>query len=178
MGKLEDMRVERVDGVDKPATGHRWAIIKSEDATDTVEKDYAGAAKAAVEALLKEEGVTFTKETADALHALAALLEMSVEFKSEDAPEADEPEVTDEAPVTKGEFKSLLKDALTEVLAEELAETTDDDEVEKDDEEPEAPAAPKSRQPDEQDDVEKGAPLRGRVRKDGRPSFTNVIFNQ
>jgi len=29
-GKLEDMDVRRVDAVANPATGHRWAIIKSE----------------------------------------------------------------------------------------------------------------------------------------------------
>ena len=28
-GKLEDMDVRRVDAVGSPATGHRWAIIKS-----------------------------------------------------------------------------------------------------------------------------------------------------
>lgn len=175
MGKLEDMRVERVDGVDRPATGHRWAIIKSEEATEeSVEKDYAGAARAALDALLKEEGVTFTKETADALHALAALLEMSVEFKSEDAPEAAETtEVEETSPfVTRDELENVVASALEKAIENALG---DDGEVEKD-EEPKA--APKSRQPEEQDDVEKGAPLRGRVRKNGRASFSNVIFGQ
>lgn len=177
MGKLEDMRVERVDGVDRPATGHRWVIVKSET-PDEVEKDYAGAARAAIDALAKEEGISVSKETAEALTALAALLEMSVEFKSvEGAPAAsestdDDPEATDDEPLTK----ATLKDALMEIFA---SDEEDEDEDEDDDEEEVEKTKPKSRQPEEQDDVEKGAPLTSRrVRKSGRPDFSNVIFNQ
>lgn len=174
-GKLEEMRVERVDGVDRPATGHRWAIIKAEEAPESVEKDYAGTATAALEALLKEDGITFSKETADALHALAALLEMSVEFKSEAGEPGDgELEATtedDDAPVTKSEVKALLKDALNELIEEELREADEDGEVEK----TEPKSEPKSRQAEEQDDVEKGTPVR---KSNGRPAFTDVIFGQ
>ena len=30
-GEIKDLDVERVDGVDKPATGHKWLIVKSVD---------------------------------------------------------------------------------------------------------------------------------------------------
>ena len=32
MGKLNELQVDRADAVDRPATGHRWMILKSEDA--------------------------------------------------------------------------------------------------------------------------------------------------
>ena len=178
MGKLEDLRVERVDGVDRPATGHRWVIVKSEEA-DPVEKDYAGAARAAIEALSKEEGVTVSKETAEALTALAALLEMSVEFKSvEGAPASDDTDgdpaatVADDEPLTK----ATLRDALMEVFASE----EDDEDADEDEEEGEVEKTePTSRQPQEQDETGTGTPLtRGRVRKSGRPSFGDIVFGQ
>lgn len=96
MGLLEQLRVERVDGVDRPATGHKWVVVKSE--SGDVEKDYAGAGKAALEALAKESELTLTKEQADALNALAELLELDVTFKSEDAePDADDEDSDDDA---------------------------------------------------------------------------------
>lgn len=101
MGKLAQIEVERVDGVDRPATGHRWVLIKAEG--QEAEKDYAGAARAALEALAKE-GIVVSPETAEVLHALAALLEMSVEFKSAEGepPAAPEPEA---APASEGELE-------------------------------------------------------------------------
>lgn len=84
MGKLTEMAVGRVDGVDKPAIRKRFVLVKSEDA-QPVEKDYKGAATAVVEAIAKE-GVAFSEETMELLKALVETLELDVEFaaKSED----------------------------------------------------------------------------------------------
>ena len=178
MGKLEDMRVERVDGVDRPATGHRWAIIKNEDGEAPVEKDYAGAATAVIDAIAKEESVTLSKETVAALTALAELLDIDVTFKSADEPVEPEAEVADATGTGIGDDEPLTKATLRDALIEVFA-SDDDEEVEKDEDDDEEveKTEPKSRQPEEQDDLEVGQRMtRGRVRKGARPDFTDVIF--
>jgi hypothetical protein len=89
MGKLSDMAVSRVDGVDKPAIRKRWVLVKNEDGAESVEKDYAGASKALVEALAKESGISFSDETVEVLRTLVELLDLDVEFaaKAEDGDE-------------------------------------------------------------------------------------------
>jgi hypothetical protein len=170
MGKLAHIEVERVDGVDRPATGHRWVLIKAED--EGVEKDYAGAARAALEALAKE-GIVVSRETAEALHALAALLEMSVEFKSVDgepeASEASEEDVEKEAPAAEApepEERTYTAAEVEELIVKALrAVGIEPGRI--------AKAKPGSRQPAEQDELAKGE-ARG-LRK-GRVSMVDVVF--
>lgn len=170
MGKLAHIEVERVDGVDRPATGHRWVLIKAED--EGVEKDYAGAARAALEALAKE-GIVVSRETAEALHALAALLEMSVEFKSVDgepeASEASEQGVEKEAPAAEApepEERTYTAAEVEELIVKALrAVGIEPGRI--------AKAKPGSRQPAEQDELAKGE-ARG-LRK-GRVSMVDVVF--
>lgn len=162
MGKLAQIEVERVDGVDRPATGHRWVLIKAEG--QEAEKDYAGAARAALEALAKE-GIVVSPETAEVLHALAALLEMSVEFKSAEGepPAAPEPEASpaseadpEDRTYTAAEVEALIEKALRAIGVEPG---------------PIAKARPAgSKQPAAQDE-----PAREGLRK-GRVSMVDVVF--
>jgi len=119
MGKLEDLRVERVDGVDRPATGHRWVITKRET-PEEIEKDYAALSKAALEALLKEEELTLSEATVETLKALAEALELEVEFKSADPA----PEAAPEAPAPEAATEDVEKED------EAILEAADDERIE------------------------------------------------
>lgn len=176
--KLEDLRVERVDGVDRPATGHRWIMMKSEA---PVEKDTTALAKTALEALVKEEGLELTGETVEALKALAAALEVELDFaKADEAPEAEavedaevekddeetpEAEAADEDKSIFGNDFSVFVDKVADALVEKFEAT----------EEPTATTSrlvAKSKQPKEQDGGEE------RTIAKGEGVFESVIFGQ
>lgn len=191
MGKLSSLKVDRVDGVDKPAIRKRWVMVKSEDgATTEVEKDYAGAARNVVEALVKEEGVEFSDETVEVLRALVELLELEgVEFaaKSEESDESEnddegESDESDdegendesdddepEAAAADDVEKNYSADEVEELIAKALrvngvsVESVTKGEVGK--------IQPKSRQPKAQDE-----PTGSKQVKKGEGLFRNVVF--
>ncbi len=137
MGRLTELQVERVDAVDRPATGHRWVVIKSEDGEETVTKT-VDAARTVLEALIKEEGLTLSDDTVEALKALATLLDVSFEVaEKSDEDEGEEPE----APEADGDEPEADADE-GEEPAEEPAEEEDAEEApEADGEEPEVEKA-------------------------------------
>jgi hypothetical protein len=173
MGKLNDLRVERVDGVDSPATGHRWVIVKSDDVETPVEKDYAGTATAALEALLKEDSLTLSDASVEALRALAELLEMDVEFKSAEPTGDDEPEVegkTDEPDVEKNddEDKTYTADEVEDLLANALQKLgVDPEQVAKS-----TRVVPRSKQPKSTEDGGDEPIVKG------KGLFANIVFGQ
>jgi cobalamin biosynthesis protein CobT len=195
MGKLTDMQVGRVDGVDKPAIRKRWVLVKSEDA-ETVEKDYAGAARDAIEAIAKE-GLSFSEETVEVLRALVEMLELDVEFaakseedeaegesdesaEGEESDEADESAEGDESEEAEATEKaSYTADEVEEVVAKALRAAGID--PEKLTGEPVAKGedvkplrVTKSRQPQEQDTETRE---RGKVRK-GEGLFANIVLGK
>lgn len=122
MSKLTGMQVGRVDGVDRPAIRKRFVLVKNEDAAQ-VEKDYAGASRAVVEALAKEAGLSFSEETVEVLKTLVGLLELDVDFaaKSEDAEDAADEAADDD-------------DTDDDAAADDEAAADDDDAAADDDE--------------------------------------------
>lgn len=181
MGKLMGLRVERVDGVGSPATGKTWVILKSTATPEAVAKseEIVKAAGSALTALLKEatDGLELSKETTDALHALAALLEVEAEFtaKSVEAPEAvvDPPAAVD-PPAGEPDEPVVSKETYTADEVEALlAETLEKAGVELDDDgEPVAKAAKP---------VVKSKQLQGTgeatvTKSKGEGIFENVIF--
>lgn len=82
--ELLDLEVDRVDGVDKPATGRKFLIQKSEE-PDEVKANLDQLVKAgtgALESLAKQDILALSPETAKALNTLAKLLEFGSEFKA------------------------------------------------------------------------------------------------
>jgi hypothetical protein len=173
MGKLEDLRVGRVDGVERPAIKKRWVLVKSEDAAPSeVEKDYAGAARVAVEALAKE-GVEFSDETIEALKSLVELLELDIEFKSVDLPET--PQANGDVDENGDVEKTFSAEEVEELLAKALraAGVNADGVVAKSDGDAIGRITP-SRQPRGQDDPNGN----GKTVKKGEGLFANIVHQR
>lgn len=186
-GRLEELEVERVDGVDRPATGHRWAIIKREAEEQASIEDVA---KAALEAILKDE-VEFSDEAIEAIKALAEMLGFDLEkgegdeepSEEEAEPQLDEAEpapgdVTDPPeepaePVAASEGDdeelALTKSALADLIRDTIAGMIEEDEEPM----PTVGRLTKSKQPEAQDEIEKGDAIRK-----GEGVFHNVFFGQ
>lgn len=88
MGKLTALDVERTDAVDRPATGHRWMIVKSEGENGST-PDTAELAKAALDLIAKGE-LELPEDVAKALAALAEALGVEFQATAKDADEGDE----------------------------------------------------------------------------------------
>lgn len=187
MGKLKGMAVERVDGVDRPAIRKRFVLVKREDAeAETVEKDYAGASRAVIEALAKETGVSFSEETVDVLKALVELLELDIDFAAK-SEESDETEETEES--GEEETETEEDEAETETEDEAVEKTYSADEVEgllakfaaangitieksADEDDTRPLRVAKSRQPRSQEDADG----KRRTVKKGEGMFRGVVF--
>lgn len=128
MGKLKEMAVQRVDGVDRPAIKKRWVLVKNEDGAAEIEKDYRTPAAAVVEAIAKE-GVAFSDETMELLKQLVETLELDVEFtaKAEDEGDDDETDETDESETDE-------TDETDDADGDDTDETDETDETDGDDE--------------------------------------------
>lgn len=80
VNQLLDLDTDRVDGVDKPATGRTFALFKSEEGAagqEAILKGYALVATAAAEvlkAIRKDEHAQVSRSTAIALNGLAQIL--------------------------------------------------------------------------------------------------------
>lgn len=183
MGKLEDLRVERVDGVDRPATGHHFVIVKSERTPAQL-----------IEELDKSESLT--DEQRELLETLKASLVEKDEDGAED--EADEAEESEEdadkedgeepaaeeraaddpgrpvkseellAALKTDEGRELVKSVITELVEAEMAASEEPEAVEK------GETAPlRSRQPREQQ--REGTSV---AKSKGEGMFSNIIFGQ
>lgn len=115
--ELKDLDVERVDGVDRPATGRAFALFKSEKGeqimAETISKDqlsllmknYAAVATAAdmlLKALRKDAAGKVSKSTAIAVNGLAQIMGAEPVFVSKAVPtqpyEFSEPDVNQRGP--------------------------------------------------------------------------------
>jgi hypothetical protein len=85
MNELKDLQVERVDGVDRPATGRKFVIFKNEDGAQSVMKGFALTATAAAEvlkAVRKDAGAKLSKSAQVALNGLAQVLGQDAVYKA------------------------------------------------------------------------------------------------
>lgn len=130
MGRLRNLEVERVDAVGSPASGHKWVILKSDNAAVEKAATIEKAAGDALTALLKEAGLSFSKDTVSALKALAAALELDEAEFTEKAEEV----AAVEAAVEKGDDDDTDADPEGDKQAAAAADAPadDDDEIDAD----------------------------------------------
>jgi len=86
--ELEDIEVDRVDAVDRPATGRRWLIMKSEeeDENAAIVKELEERVAEVLEALANEAqgrgGLSLSEEALSALNRLATLYGLQQPFSA------------------------------------------------------------------------------------------------
>jgi hypothetical protein len=86
--ELKDLDVDRVDGVDKPATGRNFLLFKSEDG-DAIMKGYGAVATAAhivLEKVRKDSKAVVSRKSAIALNGLAQVLGEGAVFVGKSVP--------------------------------------------------------------------------------------------
>lgn len=93
--ELKDLNVDRVDGVDRPATGRNFLLFKSQDgqvekvASDAIMKGYGMVATAAAEvlkAIRVDANATVSRKSAIALNGLAQVLGQDAPFVAKSVP--------------------------------------------------------------------------------------------
>lgn len=106
--ELKDLDVDRVDGVDKPATGRNFLLFKSEDG-DAIMKGYAMTATAGslvLDAIRKDKHAMVSRKSAIALNGLAQVLGKDALFVSKSVPtqpyEFSEPDGDKRGPEDEG----------------------------------------------------------------------------
>ena len=130
--ELEDVEVERVDAVDRPATGRRWLIVKSEEEDQTVlgVAEFEAVVRAGLTQLKRDFDageLKLSENAASALNALAALVGEGGElFQASAEPSVEEPEPVEAA--APGEESAAV--------AEESADHADADTLTKEAAEP------------------------------------------
>lgn len=179
MARLEEIDLERVDGVDEPATRQRFLLLKAEE-PEELRQNVEGLLRqveAALQELAKIEDLPLTESAAQALNGVAKALDLGVTFKARHKDEEyGHPEYgyppprrqrkEAEAPMPAAD---VLAKAIADAVREALAPAV---EVWKAAAAPPAPAPP-SRQADGQDPVAKSQPKRL-----GDGLFANVIFGE
>lgn len=86
--ELKDLDVDRVDGVDRPATGRKFLLFKSEN-SEAIMKGYAMTATAAanvLKSIRKDEKAVVSRKTAVALNGLAQVLGQDAVFVGKAVP--------------------------------------------------------------------------------------------
>lgn len=87
--ELKDLDVDRVDGVDRPATGRNFLLFKSEAGADAILKSLGMVSTAASVALAKmrtDKSCTVSKDTAIALNGVAQILGEAPVFVDKSVP--------------------------------------------------------------------------------------------
>jgi len=176
--EIKDADIEQVDAVDRPATGRKWLILKSEEEDEEMVnlEELQKAAMSVIEAVKKEasEGeVELGEEAVEALNTLAKLLNADVQFKAKakKKPEEEygygypEPEDDKKKPKKKAEDEDQLLKALEAQMQvlNEIKDALQKQQV--------AKSAPASKQPEDPARVEKST-----ARKWGEGLFADVIF--
>ncbi len=168
MAKLSDLDLNRVDGVDAPATRRKFLILKSEE-EDEEKVNLESVLDKLEEALTALAKMELPDDIVDRLESVAKALELDLEFKRAPKPKGDEGEEEEEgygypspkAPKKKVELDvdalaqqiaSAVASAVTESLRGEIAKSV----------------KALSRQPVAQDST----------RKLGEGLFTDIIFGR
>lgn len=165
MSKLVDLEVERVDGVDEPATKQKFLILKAEEPDELRQnvKELLGKVEAALNALAKAEGLALTEEAASALNEVAKALGLELEFKAMHGHEEEYGYPAPERPqrVRRSEdidVQELAKSVAAILMKEFTSQKTEE--------------KPQSRQPQGQDIVKSTG------RKLGEGLFTDIVFGR
>jgi hypothetical protein len=173
MAKLEKLEVERVDGVDEPATRQKFLIIKAEEPEElrhNVEQ-LLEKVEAALNALVKSEDLALSEEAAAALNEVARMLDLDFTFKAKKPKKEGEGEEygygypAPKKPAKKAEDE--IAKSIAAVLDEKLAPLA---EIMKALQQSQQQTKPESRQAKAQDDIAKS------TRKLGEGLFTNIVF--
>jgi len=180
MPVLEEVRIERVDGVEDPATKREFLILKSEE-SDELRRNAEQALNLVARALelLHKSAPELPEETAQALNEVAKVLGLGIEFACKKPPKGEEEygygygypkppkpskksedeEQTTPEPTTKQELTlEAVREAVAQIIDERLSQLTTS--VQK--------SAPKSSQVAD--------PIRGK--KLGSGLFTNIVFGE
>jgi hypothetical protein len=130
--ELEDIEVDRVDAVDRPATGRRWLIMKSEeeDENAAIAKELEERVAEVLEALANDAqgrgGLPLSEAALSALNRLATLYGLQQPFSSAPA------EAAAEASLVQGAEADSAAEAASEpvaVAAEAGEQETDEQKV-------------------------------------------------
>lgn len=176
MAKLTDIELERVDGVDEPATRQKFLILKAEEPDELREnvKELLDRVEAALHALAKAEDLMLPEEAAQALNDVAKALDLGLSFKAK-KPSKGEEEYGYPEPKKPAKKDGLDIDALAGAIAsairQEFAPLMDLAKSVNTKSEAKSDAKPASRQPMGQDVINKAAP-----RKLGEGLFTDIVF--
>lgn len=87
--KLSQLKIDRVDGVDDPATGKRFLMAKASDVDDVL--DSLTSLQKGVHAMLesfRNDGVVFSKDASEKIAALAKMCEVTFTTKDAEPPAA------------------------------------------------------------------------------------------
>ena len=176
MSKLTDIDIERVDGVDEPATHQKFLILKAEEPEELRQnvKELLGKVEAALKALAKNEGLMLSKEAAESLNAVAKALDLGLTFKAykpgkeeEEDYGYPEPDKDGKKPAKKDEgavvYPDVLAKAIAAALSEQLAPLMELSKAS-------GQVKPASRQAQAQDTLAKS------TRKLGEGLFTDIVF--
>jgi hypothetical protein len=193
MGTLTDLEVERVDGVDRPATKRRFLITKAEGdgaAGAGGEGDGLAAAKKLLAAAARALGGVhaskseYDADTADALNELAEAAGLPAETRftkaTPVAPPAGAPAPAIDVVALAKAIGTSVGEEVRKALAEEVAKATEDPDAVGEGEPIVTGAAaatttppPPSAQPAGQTPIDKTA-----IRKNGEGLFGNVVFGK
>lgn len=87
--ELKDLDVDRVDGVDKPATGRNFLLFKSEGGAAAIMKSYGAVATAGdlvLKAIRTDKNAVVSRKSAIALNGLAQILGQDAVFVGKSVP--------------------------------------------------------------------------------------------
>jgi hypothetical protein len=161
MAELKDIDVERIDGVEEPASKKKFLILKSEEPDElrANAEEFLNKVASVLEKLAKAD-ISLDEEIAEALDELAKELGLEISFaeKVRPAEEYGYPQ-----PEEKSEVDEELVSKIGELLDQKLGDLLNALKS------PQLSSVAKSRQPMEQDAV--------RPKRLGEGLFDNIIFN-
>lgn len=185
MAKLSDMDIERVDGVDQPATGRKFLLMKSEEDDELHQnmRDLIDKIEHALRMMAKSEDLFLSEELASSLNEVAKALDLDITFKArrrkEDygEPPGDEEEYGYPPPKRPAKKDSIYEVDVTKALSEleeklapviELAKALAEKKAEQ--ETQQSQRGQQSRQVISQDNIAKSA------KRLGEGLFTDIVF--
>jgi hypothetical protein len=167
--ELKDLDVDRVDGVDKPATGKNFLLFKGADG-DLIMKSYGALATVANEVLSKartDKNMTVSRKSAIALNGLAQVLGQDPVFVGKSVPtqpyEFVEPDADKRGPADEKVGENFTPRSMPGSMVGSVAFRLKDEEDEEDEGKGKAKVAAKGKNPfaaegdeDEEDGKGKG----------------------
>jgi hypothetical protein len=128
MAKLTDIDVERVDGVDEPATRRKFLIIKSEEPDEMSQnvRELLGKIENALRLLAKAEELNLSDEAAEALNEVAktvGLEDVTFKAKAKSKDEEEEEEYGYPPPAKQKKEAALDVEELAAAVAKAVVQS-------------------------------------------------------